>query len=269
MSDFGSREEQYVFELLCDEMAMVGGTAIQQVRFPENRRLSYDMCAISAEGKKCFLIEVDGAPHSRSEWYANRGQSGQNTVIEMWDEAINDIRKDYIAFINNIPCIRINIGNYERRMPIIKACIHFFVLKDVCITDNKEDISRQILGINRAVDASKFEDDWETDMGNGKTSDRAWVETRWAYKHFCQDGELMPELIGLTDKEVCEIINAAIPELCNKTTLGHKDIEPKHLQKFRSQVKKFDKAFIRDEEQTQYYQDKVDRIRAEARRRTK
>lgn len=269
MSDFGSREEQYVFELLCDEMAMVGGTAIQQVRFPENRRLSYDMCAISAEGKKCFLIEVDGAPHSRSEWYANRGQSGQNTVIEMWDEAINDIRKDYIAFINNIPCIRINIDNYERRMPIIKACIHFFVLKDVCITDNKEDISRQILGINRAVDASKFEDDWETDMGNGKTSDRAWVETRWAYKHFCQDGELMPELIGLTDKEVCEIINAAIPELCNKTTLGHKDIEPKHLQKFRSQVKKFDKAFIGDEEQTQYYQDKVDRIRAEARRRTK
>ena len=267
MSDFGSREEQYVFELLCDEMAMVGGTAIQQVRFPQNKRLSYDMCAISAEGKKCFLIEVDGAPHSRSEWYANRGQSGQNTVIEMWDEAINDIRKDYIAFINNIPCIRINIENYERRMPIIKACIHFFVLKDVCITDNKEDISRQILGIKRAVDASKFEDDWETDMGNGKTSDRAWVETRWAYKHFCQDGALMPELIGLTDKEVCEIINAAIPELCNKTTLGHKDIEPKHLQKFRSQVKKFDKAFIRDDEQTQYYQDKVDRIRAEARRR--
>lgn len=269
MSDYGSREEQIIFELLCDEMALYGGTAIQQVRFSQNRRLSYDMCAIDDKGQPCFLIEVDGAPHTQADWYTNRGQSGYNTVIEMWDEAVNDVRKDYIAFLNNLPCIRIGTWNFERRMPIIKACIHFFVLKDVDLTGSRTEICKKILGVARVVDTSEFEDDWSTDNGNGVTSDRSWVETRWAYKHFVEDPSIMPELMGLRDKDVCDIINAAIPELCNNTINGHKNITPKNLQKFKAQIRNREYAFVRDDSQVQYYKDKIDRIRAEAQRRNR
>ena len=83
-------------------------------------------------------------------------------------------------------------------------------------------------------------------------------------KAFFRDNTIMPELSGLKAQDICEIVNAAIPEMGKQYTLTGKQVQVKHIYKWKSEALKYPSD---DDKGRPYYQEKINRIRAEAQRR--
>lgn len=248
---------------ICAIAENCGVKAKTQVAIGDSKRYYFDVCIYDKAGDPALLIEYDGALHYNGEsWSQYTGKSKGQEDVDLAREAVGEAKKAYIAFKNNLPCIRLNRNHLGNLGYIIRANIHFFVLRDGDIGTSNEKLAFEWL--NPSFD-EKPEDDWETDMGDPIAgTDRAWVEVRWALKAFFQDESIMPELSGLKAQDICGIVNKAIPEMGKKYSASGKQLLPKHIYKWRSEALKYPSH---DGQGRKYYQEKIDRIRAEAQRR--
>lgn len=249
---------------ICAIAANCGVKAETQVAIGDSKRHFFDVCIYDKTGKPALLIEYDGALHySGSAWNRDTGKSKGQEDVDLAREAVGEAKKAYIAYKNNLPCIRLNRNHLNNLGYIIRANIHFFVLRDGDVETSNAKLACEWL--NPSYD-EKPEDDWETDMGDPAVgTDRAWVEMRWALKAYFRDNTIIPELNGLGAKTVCEIVNKAIPEMGKKYSAAGKQLEVKHIYKWRSEALKYPSD---DDKGRPYYQEKINRIRAEAQRRT-
>lgn len=248
---------------ICAIAENCGVKAETQVTIGDSKLHFFDVCIYDKSGKPALLIEYDGALHySSGAWSRDTGKSKGQEDVDLAREAVGEAKKAYIAYKNNLPCIRLNRNHLDNLGYIIRANIHFFVLRDGDINTSNEKLAFEWL--NPSYN-EKPEDDWETDMGDPATgTDRAWVEMRWALKAYFRDNTIMPELNGLSGSKICEIVNCAIPEKGKKYSEIGKQLQPKHIYKWRSEALKYPSD---DDTGRPYYQEKINRIRAEAQRR--
>lgn len=248
---------------ICAIAENCGVHAETQVVIGDDKTHHFDVCVYDKAGKPALLIEYDGALHyNGNAWSRETGKSKGQEDVDLARQVVGEAKKAYIAFKNNLPCIRLNKNHLTNLGYIIRANIHFFVLRDGDIATSNERLAFEWL--NPSYD-EKPEDDWETDCGDPKAgTDRAWVEMRWALKAFFRDNSIMPELTDLGAVELCDIVNVAIPEMGRKWNPDGKKLMPKHVYAWKSEALKH---VSDDDKGRPYYQQKIDRIRAEAQRR--
>ena len=248
---------------ICAIAMNCGLTAKTQVTIGDYKQYHYDVCIFDKNNNPAHLIEYDGSLHYDSDsWSKDTGKSKGGEDVDLAKNAVGEAKKSYIAFKCGLPCIRLNKNHLRNLGYIVRANIHFFVLRDGDISTSNEKLAFEWLNPSFS---EKPEDDWETDMGDPIAgTDRTWVEMRWALKAFFRDRTIMPELDGLSAPAMCDIVNTAIPEKCKKYFPEGKQLQPKHIYAWKSEAIKYphDDATGRP-----YYQNIIDRIRAEAQRR--
>lgn len=230
---------------------------MQQFKFNDYKPMGYDVCIFNRLGNPALLFEYDGWEHyDKNRIQYQGGTSGRGTEKSVAQSAIRDVKKIYLAFSHNVPCIRLNKLHLDVLDYIVESAIHYFVLKDTGLKDG---------GATLANKWFTFPDDFIGTNESGGCeagTDTKWTHMRWAIKEWIKDPTLMPELVGLSASKICDIVNMALPDMCDGCVDGIKKVQPKHMYKWKAECKGEPSHHEIDK-----IQDTINKIRAEARRR--
>ena len=241
---------------ICDIVASFGLVGIQQFKFDDMKFAgAYDVCVQDENGNPRILFEYDGWMHYDAEKLISSGISSGNIEKHLAEHAVSDVKKIFIAYIHNVPCIRLNKLHLDELEYIVTSAVHYFVLDDFNIKDGAKKLKKQWFVFEQ--DSAEDNED-----GDGVETDSEWVHMRWTYKEWTKDNSIMPELIGQPAKVICDIINTAFPRMCIETPGGVRRVKPVHLYRWKA-----DCAGEPSKHDISKIQTTIDTIRSEAKRR--
>lgn len=87
----------------------IGAEYVKQFAFDETglRAKKFDF-AVMKNGRIAFLIECDGAPHYKEDYYVNCGNRECRAKAHLVKRHLGDAEKDAIALSHGLPLLRIN-----------------------------------------------------------------------------------------------------------------------------------------------------------------
>lgn len=104
-----AKEDTKLERLVADMLDEIGVEYDSQYAFDETglRAKKYDF-AVKDNGRVAFLIECDGAPHYKEEFYVDCGNRECRAKAHLVKRHLGDAEKDAIALRHELPLLRIN-----------------------------------------------------------------------------------------------------------------------------------------------------------------
>lgn len=119
-------------------LAELGLEYEKQFAFDERgkRAIKYDF-AVKSNGIVWLLIECDGAPHYKEDFYVSCGNRECRAKAHLVQRHLGDAKKDHIAMMKGIPLLRIN----EMHKDIVRDLIISYVWE---FCDGNEERTKEI-----------------------------------------------------------------------------------------------------------------------------